>query len=70
MLCVNIWERWYLFVMFIPGLGAQLPEINSGTTITSGQLVKGYGARETRQLSSLAGEGCAISAILKDFKME
>lgn len=48
------------------GLRAKLLEINSETTITSGQLIKGYGARETREPNSLAGEECDIRAIFKD----
>lgn len=63
---MNIRERRYLSGRFILGLGAKLPEINSGTTITSGQLIKGYSARETREPNSLAGEECDFSAIFKD----
>lgn len=62
---MNIQER-YRSGRFILGLGAKLPEINSETTITSGQLIKGYSARETREPNSLAGEECDISAIFKD----
>lgn len=46
------WERWHL-CQFIHGLELLLPGINSGITITSVQLIKGYGDRE--KISELFG---------------
>lgn len=57
-------EEMISYVRFVHGPEVQLPEINSGTTITCGQLIKGYGDRETRlKVSYLAGEEGDVSDI-------
>lgn len=49
-----------------PALGWPAGALALGS-ITSGQLIKGYGDREMRQVSSLAGEASDVSAIFKAF---
>lgn len=65
--CVDVSEM-ILPVRFIHSLEVQPINSNLGTMITSGQLIKGPGDRETRLGRSLAGEGSDSSGLLKTVK--